>query len=600
LSSDGDCIIGPKPDSEEAKFKIREKDASYEAQVKGAVQTITSSMKCYVVSFSIKVNLNLFNFGEQAALHFSSVSNDPEEVSLFLVCYLYIFCTLLIYFNTEVNGFSRTYLYMSFSIRCFVNMICTVTGPTVVDSQGYQSSVTDRCMYSLLSDSSSSFEVLANFQERRRRDVSFLDSVSLRPVGSNDYFHLEQGGRVKTVLTLNSSAQQIQNIMLSKDKTGLSAVFSFSGLKISVMFDGYTAQIHMNAELSFFFINFFHFASCERQYEDPFACFQNKMSLSFPAAEPQAFCQDKLCGDHEFCGNKHSGKPGCLCRALFASKYKVSGTLGEPAVCKQNSGSITLVGCLLEEKGIDYSVLHLNDQSCRGVMDEESHTVTFSFDSTKQEITRNGSQVNYENTIMTQNSSDVITRHDQVYIDFSCHHTQPEIKVVELRIKDNSVVQHIKSGEWSYSVSMKAYVNAGYTKPIDSAVLLNQKIWVELKTDGLDANTVAVVMDSCWATSQESDSSKPRYDLINDGCANPNDGTVEVEANGEGTSCYFSYNMFEFSGSAGEVYLHCKLQLCPKQQNNCIPDCSGGFRRRRRSATLRDGDPGFISLAWIH
>lgn len=54
-------------------------------------------------------------------------------------------------------------------------------------------------------------------------------------------------------------------------------------------------------------------------------------------------------------------------------------------------------------------------------------------------------------------------------------------------------------------------------------------------------------------------------------CANPNDGTVEVEANGEGTSCYFSYNMFEFSGSAGEVYLHCKLQLCPKQQNNCIP-----------------------------
>lgn len=66
-------------------------------------------------------------------------------------------------------------------------------------------------------------------------------------------------------------------------------------------------------------------------------------------------------------------------------------------------------------------------------------------------------------------------------------------------------------------MSMKAYVNAGYTKPIDSAVLLNQKIWVELKTDGLDANTVAVVIDSCWATSQESDSSKPRYDLINDG-----------------------------------------------------------------------------------
>ncbi|XP_015249954.1 PREDICTED: uncharacterized protein LOC107097344, partial [Cyprinodon variegatus] len=175
---------------------------------------------------------------------------------------------------------------ISSPIRCFVNRICTVTGPTVVDSQGYQSSVTDRCMYSLLSDSSSSFELLANFQERRRRDVSFLDSVSLRPVGSNDYFHLEQGGRVKmneTLLTLNSSAQQIQNIMLSKDKTGLSAVFSFSGLKISVMFDGYTAQIHMNVPVGSSMKGLcvdsrnissvkrldLSSSSCERQYEDP-------------------------------------------------------------------------------------------------------------------------------------------------------------------------------------------------------------------------------------------------------------------------------------------------------------------------------------------
>lgn len=86
-----------------------------------------------------------------------------------------------------------------FSIRCFKNQICTVTGPTVIDFQGQQSSVKDRCVYSLVSDSSSGFEVLANFQERRRRDVSFLDSVSLRPAGSEVYFHLEQGGRIKVI-----------------------------------------------------------------------------------------------------------------------------------------------------------------------------------------------------------------------------------------------------------------------------------------------------------------------------------------------------------------------------------------------------------------
>ncbi|XP_038164131.1 uncharacterized protein LOC119798646 [Cyprinodon tularosa] len=357
LSSDGDCIIGPKPDSEEAKFKIREKDASYEAQLKGAVQTITSSMKCYVhfelMYMNKEVNLNLFSFGEQAALHFSSVSNDPEETADVKVegrladsvplgsadsggftdisgCRM---SGLGILPNSTVR-IQKTCSTLTCSVdrsvtstscgdqeecdghgRCFINRICTVTGPTVVDSQGYQSSVTDRCMYSLLSDSSSSFEVLANFQERRRRDVSFLDRVSLRPFGSNDYFHLEQGGRVKmneTLLTLNSSAQQIQNIMLSKDKTGLSAVFSFSGLKISVMFDGYTAQIHMNVPVGSSMKGLcvdsrnissvkrldLSSPSCERQYEDPvdsqINCNMTAEYCNLLRAPPFSSCNDHI------------------------------------------------------------------------------------------------------------------------------------------------------------------------------------------------------------------------------------------------------------------------------------------------------------------
>lgn len=62
------------------------------------------------------------------------------------------------------------------------------------------------------------------------------------------------------------------------------------------------------------------------------ACFQNNVSLSFFAAEPQAYCQEKQCRDHEFCGSKHSGKKGCLCRALFVSKYKQSGSLGRTSL----------------------------------------------------------------------------------------------------------------------------------------------------------------------------------------------------------------------------------------------------------------------------
>ncbi|MEQ2246371.1 hypothetical protein ILYODFUR_037804, partial [Ilyodon furcidens] len=80
---------------------------------------------------------------------------------------------------------------------CSLDSICTVTGPAVIDFHGQQNYVKDRCSYSLLRiPSVPDFQVLANFQERRRKDVSFLDSVTLRLNGSGVHIHLKQGGRV--------------------------------------------------------------------------------------------------------------------------------------------------------------------------------------------------------------------------------------------------------------------------------------------------------------------------------------------------------------------------------------------------------------------
>lgn len=58
-----------------------------------------------------------------------------------------------------------------------------------------------------------------------------------------------------------------------------------------------------------------------------------------------------------------------------------AGCPGEPTVCGQDSASVTLVGCLLAEKGINYTNLHLNDPNCTGLIEEENKTVTFSFNS---------------------------------------------------------------------------------------------------------------------------------------------------------------------------------------------------------------------------
>ncbi|XP_033969366.1 alpha-tectorin-like [Trematomus bernacchii] len=324
---------------------------------------------------------------------------------------------------------------------------------------------------------------------------------------------------------------------------------------------------------------------------------------STTGCSPPPLCQQP-CSDHEFCGEEH-GSTRCFCRALFASKYKATKSLGDPTVCRQNSASVVLAGCLLDDKGIDFSTLHLKDPSCKGHMDPQSHLVTFSFDSSAPcgtEVMRNNSQTIYKNSIMYSNSSSggVIIRSDQFQIDFSCKYTQPEVRSVSFRIEDSSVVQQLVSGVWNYTLTMSSFSHAGLLQPVgpNTEILLNQKVWLHVEAGGLDANMVAMVTHSCWATNQASPDSNLRYDLIINGCPNPADDTVQMQGNGQGTSSVFSFNMFEFSGGSSEIYLHCKLELCPTQGQACTPSCGGAARRRRRSAKYADGNAALITMAW--
>ncbi|XP_059199281.1 alpha-tectorin-like [Centropristis striata] len=572
---------------------------------------------------------------------------------------------------------------------CVMNTMCTVTGSTVISFVGRVHSVPDRCVYTLMTASSiPGLRVLGLFQERRRKDVSFLDRVILQLDRAGVDISLEQGGRVQLndkVLTLNTTAQVVHGVELSKDQTGLTAKISASNYTVSVFFDGYTTSIHMtgpsgepvnglcgnsNKSLIEEKVSDHSDAGCEIQYDDaadrtincntttkwcnllkrspftacnkhidpePFITACTHTLCKYPAVDhlkcqfleayartcsqhsnvtveswrsktncpavPQAFCPDRFCSPHEFCGSSIGGEPRCLCRAIFASEYRSAGTYGEPTACDHKAATLTLANCLLEDNSIDYSFLHLNDEACKGEMNNLTHMVTFSFDSSNTcgtVVMANNSKIIYKNTIMRRNISTFgpINRHRPVHIDFSCYYSQPHIKSMAIRIKDSSVTQQITAGEWNYNLTMKAYYDAGRLNAIESSteIQLDEKIWVELKTEGLDKNMIFVVTDSCWATDQPSPNSSLRYDLIIDGCPNPADQTVQMEGNGLGASNYFSFNSFQFSGKNGDIYLHCRLELCVAQSNACAPSCSQS-RRRRRSVMPKYVD-ALISLAW--
>uniref|UniRef100_A0A3Q2PRW4 Alpha-tectorin-like n=1 Tax=Fundulus heteroclitus TaxID=8078 RepID=A0A3Q2PRW4_FUNHE len=730
--TDGDCIFGPLPDSGSAEFEQYQRIPVLETIVKYSVPSIDTRMDSPTVCLlSLQSTLALIKFGPRSTdawlpghqrlqtrrlvqlsvgqdrlgplglwvrtfwfLPPGAVYKPATEVSSPETCFR-LTCDKDVVLTTSSCGPLERCLGNGSCIPAALydaifnpklDEVCTVTGPALVDFRGGVTSVRDRCSYSLLSlPSVPDFQVVASFQERRRKDVSFLDGVTLRLGGPSVRVHLKQGGRVlvnDATLTLNSPDPLVHpaGVELSKDLTGVTAKVSLSNFTVSVFFDGYTAQIHLqgpvgsalhglcdNASRSLADLRLPESSStsCETQFTDtddptisctkmtehcnllkeaPFsACDINpepyitactRTLCSYPdqdglkcqfleayartcrlkrnatlvgwrtkteCSHPEAFCQDRTCSDHEFCGEKTvGGDTRCFCRAIFASKYRDSNTLGDPTVCNQTSASLTLANCLLEDEGVDYAALHLKDLTCRGRMDEETHMVTFSFNGTNRcgtEVMNNNNQIIYQNTISNHGgSSSVITRRDQVFIDFSCVYSQEAIKA--FKIRSSSVIKVITSGVWNYTLTMKAYTDAARTQPVesDTQVGLDQTIWVELKTDGLDGDLLSIVTESCWATNQESDNSSLRYDLIKNGCANPADPTVRVEGNGEGTSNRFSFNMFQFSGRSGNIYMHCKLQLCVKEGNSCIPKCNGA--RRRRSIRSRTGSPALISMVW--
>ncbi|XP_055005704.1 uncharacterized protein LOC129407728 [Boleophthalmus pectinirostris] len=312
-----------------------------------------------------------------------------------------------------------------------------------------------------------------------------------------------------------------------------------------------------------------------------------------PCGSEVGVCLDTSCSEHEFCGIQ-TNKETCLCRSLFTSNH----TLGEPAVCSHNSASLTFAACLLAERGVDYELLHLNDPSCTGQLDQ-NHMITFSFDLANTcgaEITSENEQLWFKNKVTFQNQTSVITRENQFELDFSCFYNQPQIRTVALKIKDSSVVLSV-FGLWSYNLTMRVYLDQNRTIPVtpETELPLDLPVWVQLSADGLNPDQVSLMTDACWATNQPTPDSTPRYDLVLNGCPNPSDLTVKVFENGFGVLNFFVFNTFEFTGLDSKVFLHCQVSLCVLQLHNCVPVC-GGARRRR--STFKDPNPGLISMTW--
>ncbi|XP_016381115.1 alpha-tectorin-like [Sinocyclocheilus rhinocerous] len=303
-------------------------------------------------------------------------------------------------------------------------------------------------------------------------------------------------------------------------------------------------------------------------------------------------CLELSCTENEQCEEKH-GVYGCSCKENHHRSQHDSFDFIE--TCESSSGSMSLSRCQLFEAGFPSDILHLNDPNCRGTV--RNGRVEFYFDNNDHicgtNLVANGTHFIYKNFIVGEPKlvGHLISRKRILKLPFSCVYSQTQILSMDINPLESTVHMNLPAGQGTYQVRMIPYQDAEFSHPFAGSVNaeLSKRIFVDVGVDGVDSRQFASVIDTCWATPVNDPHYPLRWDLIVDGCPNPNDDTVELLQNGVSTSSRFSFEMFIFTADSTKVYLHCAVHLCLLTDNHCSVHCDSEHHHRAgRSVDFHD------------
>ncbi|XP_030611107.1 IgGFc-binding protein [Archocentrus centrarchus] len=297
-------------------------------------------------------------------------------------------------------------------------------------------------------------------------------------------------------------------------------------------------------------------------------------------------CEQLSCTEYEWCGEK-DGVYGCFCDEHHHRPSNES--YDSSITCVSSSGTMSLSRCQLFEAGFHSSSLHLRDESCKGTL--ENGRLVFRFNNDDQlcgtTLRSNGTHFSYENTI----SGDVdphdglISREKSIHLHFSCDYPLAQALSMDVGINpvESIVNKRLPPGLGRYHLRMIPYEDPGFHFPLtrnrNLEMEIDERLFIEVQTQGVDEQQISTILDSCWATPINNASCPVRWDLITTECPNPADGTVELVQNGVSTVARFSFRMFTFTNFSS-IYLHCQVHLCVLRQNNCTAHCYPGYHTR--------------------
>uniref|UniRef100_A0A3P8PG75 Uncharacterized protein n=1 Tax=Astatotilapia calliptera TaxID=8154 RepID=A0A3P8PG75_ASTCA len=302
------------------------------------------------------------------------------------------------------------------------------------------------------------------------------------------------------------------------------------------------------------------------------------LGLDIPDWQESDPCEQLDCTEYEWCGKK-DGVYGCFCDEHHDRGNSES--YDSTITCASSSGTMSVSRCQLFEAGFHSDALHLRDESCNGTL--EYGRLVFHFDNDNHlcgtALRSNGTHFMYENIVQgfVDPHGSLISRQRSINLRFCCEYplNQALSMAVGINPVESIIRKKIATGQGQYSMRMIPFQDPGFRFPFSSdtniQMEIDQRLYVAVRTEGVDQSQISTILDSCWATPTDLSSVFLQFFLIMNSaalCPNEADGTVELIQNGISTEARFSFRMFTFTNYSS-IYLHCNVHLCLLRHNNC-------------------------------
>nr|XP_019963154.1 PREDICTED: uncharacterized protein LOC109642703 [Paralichthys olivaceus] len=267
------------------------------------------------------------------------------------------------------------------------------------------------------------------------------------------------------------------------------------------------------------------------------------------------------------------------------------------------NGTMTALAVKLESvPNLKPSELTLSDPSCGPSYSDDRHAY-FVFTGNSCGTTRKffSNVMLYENEISLpeelQTTQDSKTEEPEYELKISCYYDINTMRAVAFLTRPRQSEPYAENAKGELQVAMRLALDDSYSSfhraedyPI--AKYLQQPLYFEIELMRSANPQVSLELENCWATLNDNRMSKPRWNLIIDGCANPVDPyqvvfhPVWVDARVPYPSHLkrFEVQMFAFAEDqdnlSRQLFVHCDVAICDARNGGaCNRQCSNQDNR---------------------